>query len=801
MAEYRNFDAGWRYHAEVPGESAIPTNKGVMYVAAKTERIKNGPGAYHHYDDPDSWSFEEEMPNEKWSAVCVPHDYIIGQTPNKEENAASGFFHYHNAWYRKHFSLDAADRGKRISLLFEGVSGNSTVYLNGCLIQYNHCGYTPFEADISDYVFFDRENVVAVYIDMSLVEGWWYRGAGIYRHVRLMVADKVCVSLYGNFIYPLAGENGRWRVPIETTLRNDTYADAQVILLHHILDAQGRERALYRAEGLAAAREETTLRTTGEFEAPQLWDTETPYLYTLRTEVVREGRVCDTQETRFGFRTAVFDAEKGFLLNGRPVKIKGLCAHQDFGLTGIAVPDNIYRYRVEMMKEMGANGYRTSHYPHDPATMDALDEMGFLVLAEIRHFDSNDDAMRQLEITVKRDRSRPSVIFWSTGNEEMRYHNYEQGVNIQRAMMARVKRLDPYRPVTTAVGKPQYSAVMPVVDVIGINYSLMEFEKFHRQFPEKPVVSTENCAVGSTFGTYFGDREAEGRLDARDRDRDVPTWYFGREGTWKFIMERDWVAGGYQWDAIEHRGEATWPRLCSASGAIDLFMRKKDAFFQNQSHWTQKPMIHMLPHWTHPGMEGEKIRVWAYTNCEEAELFLNGESMGRQTVKPYTHLEWDAVYAPGEIACVGYRGGEEAARDTHRTAGRPCALKLTQENGPLSRLGEDMAVIGCYAVDAAGNPVPNAELTVRFECDNGGVIVGTGSSTSDHHPVTDTERRMFAGRIAVGAVAKNAGTTRVFAFCEGLPVAKLKIDVTAHEEAPASAPAQEEPSGAGHTVY
>ena len=212
-------------------------------------------------------------------------------------------------------------------------------------------------------------------------------------------------------------------------------------------------------------------------------------------------------------------------------------------------------------------------------------------------------------------------------------------------------------------------------------------------------------------------------------------------------------------------------------------------------------MIHMLPHWTHPGMEGEKIRVWAYTNCEEEELFLNGESLGRQTVKPYTHLEWDAVYAPGEIACVGYRGGEEAARDTHRTAGRPCTLKLTQENGPLSRLGEDMAVIGCYAVDAAGNPVPNAELTVRFECDNGGVIVGTGSSTSDHHPVTDTERRMFAGRIAVGAVAKNAGTTRVFAFCEGLPVAKLKIDVTAREEAPASAPVQEEPSGAGHTVY
>ena len=255
MRQILDFDRGWRYHKAVPGEDEASDRYGSMYVSAKTERIQSGPGAFRHFDSPNSWDFDGEIPNEKWEEVTLPHDYIIEQTPDPGMGSASGFFHYHNAWYRKHFYVGDEYRNKRITLLFDGVSGNSTVYLNGCLIKYNHCAYTPFEADISDYVFFDRENVVAVYIDMSLIEGWWYRGAGIYRHVRMIVTDKICVDLYGDYISPVKNDDGSWDVPISTTIRNDGFEDTEFSLVHHIIDRNKIERAVFRANGRVSARE------------------------------------------------------------------------------------------------------------------------------------------------------------------------------------------------------------------------------------------------------------------------------------------------------------------------------------------------------------------------------------------------------------------------------------------------------------------------------------------------------------------------------------------------------------------
>lgn len=774
MRKIYNFDQDWRYHAETPSDHVQSDGYGPMYVSAKTERIKSGPAAYHHFDVANSWDFDHEIPPEKWQNVTLPHDYIIRQTPDETKGSSGGFFDYHNAWYRKHFRVDETMRGKRITLLFDAISGNSTIWLNGCLIRYNHCAYTPIEADISDYVYFDRENVVSVYIDMSLIEGWWYRGAGIYRHTKLIVTDPLCVDLYGDYIFPIHINDDVWQVPIETSVRNDRYQDMSVELVHKIYDKNGSVCAEYSVNGIAKAREIAQIKTVGEFSNPQLWDIDSPVLYTLLTEVRSNGKVYDLYETTFGFRTAEFDANSGFKLNGRTVKIKGVCAHQDFGLTGLAVPDNIFDYKIRMIKEMGANGYRASHYPHPPETMDALDKYGFLVLDEIRHFDSNEESMKQIEMTVKRDRNHPSVIFWSTGNEELRYHNLEQGISIQRAMSAQVKKFDPFRPITSAVARPKQAKVLPYMDIIGINYVVDELESIHNEFPNKPIVSTENCATPTSVGNYTGNHPEYGLLDARDYKSDKT---MGRAATWKVIADNDWICGGYQWDAFEHRGEAAFPKLCSASGAIDLYMRKKDAFYQNVSLWSAEPMVHLLPHWNYRGLEGRNICVWAYTNCSEVELYLNGTLIAKQPVPQYGHAEWEVPYAPGKLTAVGWKDGEAVVTETIQTSGEAYALRLCEETPYIHSQSNEMALISCSVVDRNGILVPDATPLVRFMADNGAVVSATGSANFDHTPPHHPERRMYAGNITVGVCAGAPGKTTVYAYSDGLLTAAIDINV------------------------
>ena len=776
MREITSFDSGWFYRTEIPRDKEVLDSYPSSYVSAKTERMKMGALAKGHDDGSTSseWSFDVEHSNEKWESVTLPHDYVIKGTPDEKASRAMGFLKTENAYYRKHFKLSEKHRGKRISLLFDGVSGHCHVYLNGCLITRNYSSYNPFEADISDYVSFDSDNVVAVYIDMREIEGWWYRGGGIYRHVDLVIRDKVCVDLFGTYVYPTKNDDGTWQVPTTTTVRNDSFSDAKVTVKQTIVDKLGKSQAFYTAEGIVPARDKSNIKTDGVFTDPELWDIDSPALYTLVTEVVLDGEVVDKYESRFGFRSAHFDAERGFFLNGRPVKIKGVCAHQDFGLTGLAVPDNVHKIKLEMFREMGANGFRCSHYTFSREMMDKLDELGFLVMAEIRHFDSCEENLRMVELSVKRDRNHPSIILWSTGNEENTYHIKEQGVNIQRAMAAEVKKHDPNRPVTSAVSYVT-AAIFPYVDVIGINYSLHLLEDLKKKYPDKPFFSSENCAVGSSFGNYFGKHIEQGRLDARDLASDEI--HPGRADTWKFINERDWMSGGFQWTAVEHRGEAVWPRLCSVSGAIDMFLGRKDAFYQNKSLWCDEPMIHLLPHWTHHGLEGREINVWAYTNCPEAELFLNGKSLGRVEVARYGHAEWNVAYEAGELKAVGYKDGVAVAEIVHRTAKEPHALVLTPICDRICDGTNEMALFTCSVIDKDGNPVPDATPLVRFEADNDALVVATGSANFDHTPPSHFERKMYAGRATVGVRSARIGKATLFAYAEGLRTATCDFEV------------------------
>lgn len=777
MRETILFNENWLFHeGDIPEE--VPAFKGPIYTQSKTEHKKWGPASRNYAARYDDFTREGVISTERWEPVDLPHDYVIFGELKKDGNNALGFFEYNNAWYRKHFRLNDADKNKRITLLFEGVATHATVYLNGCVVGRNYCGYNSFEVDITDFVKFGEENLVAVYVETNDHEGWWYEGGGLYRNVYLVKTERVAVDLWGVYAMPKYVGNNDWQIDVETEIVNDEYEDVTIRAVTEFFDDTGTHFVACEGTAEIGAREKKTAKYGVRAQNPKLWDIEQPQLYTVVTTLYRNGAACDVYTTRTGFRHFKIDPAHGLFLNGKHVFINGVCAHADCGLVGKAVPDNLQRYKIEMIKEMGANGFRTSHYPHGKATMDALDELGFIVMDETRWFSSSPEAKEQLRMLVKRDRNRPSVLFWSVGNEEP-HHLTEEGKRICKNLVSFVRKLDNTRYVMSAVSDdPDVATVYDELDALGVNYNLDKYDSLHERYPEKGIFASECCATGTTRGWYNTECPEKGYLPAYDRD--TTNWFKGRENTWKFFKEREWILGGYQWIAFEHRGEAVWPRICSQSGAIDLYLQKKDAFYQNLSLWTdadKKPMIHLLPHWNFAGREGEKIAVWAYTNCERAELYLNGESLGTKDVERYGHAEWGVPYTAGEITVKGYLGDKVVCTDTRKTAGKATALKLRVDNRDICANGRDIAVVTCYCVDENGVEVPDACPTVSFYTNGRGRVVGTGSSVSDHTPVNATERKMYAGRITAAVrVGKTAGELRIYAEADGLTSASVAVE-------------------------
>ena len=680
--------------------------------------------------------------------------------------------HYDNAWYRKHFYMPEDSENKRVLLRFDGIAGKSTVYLNGCLMYHNFSRYNTFEIDISDYVYYDKENIIAVYVNTEDLEGWWYQGGGIYRDVHLTVTEPVAIDLWGVYAPYKKLDNNRWQINFETTVVNADYEDKSVTAESSIIGADGSVLAEGSGEGRVKLREKGVIKYSAEVCNPLLWDCDNPNLYTVKTVLKTNGEEIDENTTRIGFRTVEITVENGLLLNGKPTFINGVCAHQDFGLTGLAVPENIAKYKVSLMKEMGANGYRTSHYQQTESYMDAFDEQGFLVMDEARWFESTKEAMEQLESLIKRDYNRPSVIMWSTSNEEP-LHITDTGRKLHKAIAAQIRKYDYTRPVTAAEDKtPDKSAIYDECDFIGINYNLSIYDTVHKMRPNKPVFASECCATGTTRDWNF-DADANGRI--RDKDRDANDWFLGREKIYKALRERSYVFGCYQWAAVEHRGEAAWPRVCSCSGALDLFLQKKGAFYQNKSHWTKEPMAHIVPHWNFKGLEGKEILVTVYTNCEESELFLNGESLGKQQIEKYGHGEWNVKYTPGTLEVKGYIGGKEVCSDKRVTTGKPVALRLTRDND-FTANGSDIALFTCECVDENGRAVPDAAEYVSFSVSAPARIIGTGSDNCDHNNVANTSRKMYMGKIRVAVkLQKGQKSFTLTAMNDNCGICKIDI--------------------------
>ena len=754
--------SNWLFHK---GDIAVPkpVEKGAIYAQSKTERKLLGPAAYNYLDNPDSF-YPTKTPNsDRWEWIAVPHDYVVTQDLSKNENNALGYLHYDNAWYRNHFTLPEGSENKRITLRFDGVTGKSTVYLNGCLMYHNFSSYNTFQIDISDNVYYDKENIIAVYVNTEEWEGWWYQGGGIYRDVILTITEPVAIDLWGVYAPYEKINDTDWKINFSTTVVNADYSDCTVTAESQVIDANGNCVAKAKGEGSIALREKGTIKYSAIVENPLLWDIDSPNLYRVKTVLKQNGEEIDENITRIGFRTVEVSVDKGLLINGKKTFIKGVCAHQDFGLTGLAVPDNVAKYKIKLIKEMGANGYRTSHYQQTAAYLDACDELGLLVMDEARWFESTEESLKQLESLVKRDRNRPSVIMWSTSNEEP-YHTTDVGYRIHKAVATHIRKLDNTRLITAAEDKtPEKSTIYDECDIVGINYNMSIYDTVHEISPNKVIFASECCATG-TIRDWNYDSNSNGRL--RDKDTDTNDWFLGREKTWKFLMERPYVIGCYQWIAVEHRGEAMWPAICSKSGALDLFLQKKGAFYQNKSHWTDEPIAHIVPHWNFEGLEGKDILVTVYTNCEELELFLNGESLGRKQIEKYGHGEWNVPYEPGVLEVKGYINGKLVATDKRVTTGKAVALKLTLDN-EFEANGRDIALFTCECVDAEGNAVPDASELVSFSVNSPAVIIGTGSDNCDHNNVANSERKMYMGKIRIAVKpAKDQKNIRLSAFSE-----------------------------------
>jgi beta-galactosidase len=470
---------------------------------------------------------------------------------------------------------------------------------------------------------------------------------------------------------------------------------------------------------------------------PQLWSPETPTLYKLVTRLQAGTGTVDQLETAFGIRTVGFDAERGFLLNGKPYVLKGTCNHQDHAGVGAALPDALQYFRIAKLKEFGANAYRTSHNPPTPELLEACDRLGMLVMDESRLLGADSENLRKWDDLIRRDRNHPSVAIWSVANEEFAVQSTPQGAAAARTMQAYVRRLDPTRPVTYAAPQgDEFEGINSVIEVRGWNYHIGGTDRYRAKHPTQPEVGTEQGSTTTTRGIYARDDE-RGYVSAFGND--VPGWSNTAEDWWSHFAARPWLSGGFVWTGFDYRGEPTpfsWPCINSHFGVLDTCGFPKDTFWYYKAWWTDETVLHLLPHWNWPGREGQEVRVDALGNCHDIELFVNGVSQGRKTMPRNGRLSWQTRYAPGVLSAKGYdAAGKLLAETKVETTGEPVALKLAPDRSSIMADGADVAVFTVSAVDAQGRPVPVAHNKVTFKIDGPGRILGVGNGDpSSHEP-------------------------------------------------------------------
>jgi len=760
-----------------------------------------------------------------WRDLDLPHDWSIeGPFRQAPGSATSAHLPTGIGWYRKYFRVPKSYALKTVVIEFDGVYQNSEVWINGHYLGKRPYGYIGFHYNLSPYLNFGGGNVIAVKVDNSLQPNCrWYSGSGIYRHTWLLVTNRVHVSYWGTFVTTPEISGKSAVVRSVTEIRNDTKSNAYCVLTTMLLDMDGKIVQTSKQIGEITTGQEQELVQEIKINSPHLWSPEDPYLYVLRTEVKRGPGLMDVHETPFGIRTAVFDADKGFLLNGKQVKLHGVCLHHEAGAVGAAVPERVWERRLQLLKEMGCNSIRTSHNPYAPEFMDLCDKMGFLVMDEI--FDEWKEAKPQTPDFgyrlyfdewaekdvidfVHRDRNHPSVILWSAGNEVVD-QVAPAGPQTLKKLIDIFHREDPTRLVTVGcdriVGEPEAVSqeFLDLLDVVGYNYVDRWRERWElyysidrHAYPQRKFIGTENGSMGGIRGDYsWLFPTATGLTSRNSHDK-----WTDFQQMWKFVRVNDYVAGDYMWTGIDYLGECRWPAKGNTAGILDTCGFKKDSYYFCQSQWTDKPMVHLLPHWNWQGKEGEVIPVLCYTNCDCVELFVNGRSMGVQGYwfprygmqghyenhlprnnAPRTTLDlflrWTVPYQSGVLKAVGYKDGKAIVIEEIATTGEPAAISLTADRVELTAGCLDVAHVTVTIGDEQGKVVPVADNEITFEIQGPGKIIGLDNGNPvSHEDFNGNRRKTFNGMcLAVIQSTFEAGKITLAASSPGLKSSSLTI--------------------------
>jgi beta-galactosidase len=725
----------------------------------------------------------EKFDDSRWRPLNLPHDWAVELPFVRDESLQSHGYKplgrkYPDTsigWYRRSFELPPGEAGRRILLEFDGAFRSSLVFLNGCFIGRTDNGYAPFQFDITDFARYGAKNILVVRVDATLGDGWFYEGAGIYRHVWLTKTAALHLGAWESYVRADVSSSAA-TLSLGTVVRNDGDRTELPRVRWQILDAQGNTVSTAQAEPQSVPSDGTTRFTAStSLPSPVLWSPETPYLYSAIVSLEVEGKALDAERIAFGVRTINFDADKGFFLNGKPLKIQGTCNHQDHAGVGAALPDRLQWYRLAVLRDMGCNAVRTSHNMPTPEWVDACDRMGMLMMCETRMMSSNQEGLAQLELMIKRYRNSPAIILWSVGNEEWTLQPSPVGEQIVSVMIRRAHELDPTRLCTAAVNGAYVGGVSAALDVEGFNYNLEAIDEYHRKHPKQPLVGSETASTVSTRGVYQTDK-IRNWVSAYDVNQTA--WSNLAQQWWKFYATREYLPGGFAWTGFDYRGEPTpygWPSISSQFGIVDTCGFPKDNFFYYKAWWGREPVLHLFPHWNWQERRGETISVWVHSNLDEVELLLNGRSQGKQKVERLAHLEWQVRYEPGVIEARGSKDGRIVLTARRETTGAPATIRLTPDRDEIAADGEDIALVRVEVLDGAGRPVPTADNFVNFRITGEGTLLGVGNGDpncqeSDKEP----KRSLFNGLAQVIVQAtKTPGAIHLEAWTEDYPGPKL----------------------------
>jgi beta-galactosidase len=763
-----------------------------------------------------------------WRTLDLPHDWAIEGPFDPKINPHSGALPFFGTgWYRKHFTLPAGARGRHFAVEFDGAMANAQVWINGKDLGGRPYGYIGFSFDLTPHLNFgSQENVLAVRLTPEDQSSRWYPGAGIYRNVWLDITDSVRVARWGTYVTTPAVSAEKATVAIRTDIENRRSDAARITLETVILNAAGKEAGRTSVGQTVAPGARQSVDGRIEIARPHRWDISDPYLYSAVSTIRDGGRVLDRYDTPFGIRSIEFARDKGFLLNGRHVKMQGVCMHHDLGALGSAVNRRAIERQLQIMKGLGVNAIRTSHNPPSPELLEYCDKLGLLVMDEAfdmwqrpkvrnghgKYFDQWGET--DLRDMIRRDRNHPSIILWSIGNEILEQASPE-GWRLARRLTDICHEEDRTRPVTAGFNQSTNAIrnqLADQVDIPGFNYKPNEYAQILKDHPTWTIVGAETSSCVSSRGVYhlpIEKYEKHPSLQLTSYDVIAPPWAYTPDVELDVQQRMPNVLGEFVWTGFDYLGEPTpyfngrganetdWPSRSSYFGIVDLAGFPKDRYYLYKSVWTSDPMVHILPHWNWAGREGQNIPVFAYTNCDEVELFLDGKSLGKKArgsepvvlpVGPNVskelkfssrfRLAWQVPYQPGTLRAVGYRGGKPVAREEVRTAGTPALIALVPDRTTIAADGADLSFITVRIEDRNHNLAPGADNLVQFKVEGPGKIaaVDNGNPATVESFQAD-QRKAFSGLclLIVRSQRGQAGRIQITATSNGLQSARTDV--------------------------